>query len=158
MNTANLIDRLAAIPDQLAPTVAGWTNEQLHAQPDPEGWSAAAILAHLRAADAIMSHRLYALLVRDNPYFLAFDERRWADVAGYVDADVATSLRLFALRRAELVTTLQRLPADAWQRTGTHEVTGTFTLVDGVRGFVEHEEEHCRQFEAVPVSRRNVGQ
>jgi hypothetical protein len=115
-------------------------------------WSAAAILAHLRASDDNITPRIYAMLVRDNPPLPAYDDRRWAEVAGYERADFRTSLSAFTLRRAELVVLLRRLAPADWQRTGLHEAHGSITLLQVVTHLVEHEEEHCRQLETIKAA------
>ena len=143
------IERIAAAPGRLARAVAGRTAEELRAAAGPDAWSASAILAHVRASDDILAYRLYAILARDNPLLLGFDERRWAAVAGYDDADFQASLTLFTLRRAELVRMLRRAPRESWQRTGVHELHGARTLLDIATTLVAHEEEHCGQLEAI---------
>jgi hypothetical protein len=145
----NLLDRLALIPERIAFAVAGWSKIDLHTRSATDQWSAAVIFAHLRASDAILTPRLYAILVRDRPALTAFDERRWAEVAGYEQADFQTSLSLYTLRRAELVAMLRRLEPADWQRTGLHETRGTVSILQAVTHLVEHEEEHCRQLEAI---------
>jgi len=59
------------------------------------------------------------------------------------------SLRLFSLRRAEVIVVLQQLSPDAWQRSGQHEVRGAISVFDIVQDLVAHEEEHCSQLEAL---------
>jgi hypothetical protein len=147
--TAALIVRLAAIPARLAQAVAGWPAARLHAAPADGAWSAADILAHLRATDDILAFRAFMILARDNPPMPSFDERRWAEVAGYPQADFHGSLEAFRLRRAELAAMLRRAVAEDWQRTGAHEERGPITLLDVIESVVEHEEEHCEQLEAI---------
>lgn len=143
-----IVARLAALPGRISRAVAGWSNERLRAVPAAGEWSVADVLAHVRAADDIQSPRLLMILARDNPPLPAFDERRWAEVAGYADLDFAASLAAFTLRRAELVAALRRAAAEDWRRTGASEARGTVTLLDAARIVVEHEEEHCAQLEA----------
>ena len=144
-----VVQRLAAVPDRIARAVAGWSDERLRTAPAAGEWPASAVLAHLRASDDILAPRLLMMLTRDNPPLPAFDERRWAEVAGYVDLDFAASLAAFTLRRAELVAALRRATADDWLRTGAHELRGTVTLLDVARGLLDHEEEHCAQLETL---------
>lgn len=144
-----VIQRLAAVPDRIRRAVAGWSDERLRTPSATDEWPASAILAHIRASDAIQAPRLLMILVRDNPPLAAFDERRWAEVAGYDEFDFATSLAAFALQRAELVAALRRITPKHWQRTGAHELRGPVTLLDVARGLVDHEEEHCAQLEAL---------
>ena len=146
---AALLERLVGIPEQIAAVVGGWDAMQLRAAP-AGGWSAAQLLAHIRASDDILSPRLYAILTRDNPPLTAYDERRWADIAGYADARFAPSLTTFRLRRQELVSTLSRIAPSDWGRIGTHEEHGPITLQAVAEHLVAHEEEHCAQLRVLP--------
>lgn len=149
MNTESLVNRIADIPNRISRTVDGWTEDELRARPAPEEWSAADVLAHLRAADDILTPRIYMILVRDNPTLLAFDERPWADVLGYAESDFNASVQTYILKRAELVNVLQRLTPEQWQRTGMHEHKGSITVEQLVNDILHHEAEHCRQIEAL---------
>lgn len=144
----DLLVRLAGIPAQVASTVAGWSESRLHTPSVTGGWSAAEIFAHMRASDDIMAPRVYMILVRDRPPLAAYDERHWAEVAGYAQADFQPSLQAFTLRRAELVSTLRRIAPEEWRRVGVHEARGPVSLLDVITTLVEHEEEHCAQLEA----------
>jgi hypothetical protein len=153
----DLLTRLVSVPARIARAVSGWTEPQLHATPGDGQWSAADILAHLRASDDIVTPRVYMMLVRDDPPLPAYDERRWAAVAGYAGADFHGSLHLFGLRRAELVAVLHRAAPADWDRSGLHEERGRISVLELIRRFVEHEEEHCAQLEAIPpVSGRST--
>lgn len=146
----DLIAQLAATPGRVAAAVTGWSDAQLRA-PSAEGdWSVAEIFAHMRASDDIWIPRIFMVLVRDQPSLAGYDERRWAEVAGYAQADFELSLRTFTLRRAELVSALSRTTPEDWLRTGTHEARGLLSLRDVVVGLVDHEAEHCAQLEAMP--------
>jgi hypothetical protein len=144
-----LLNRLSGIPARIASAVVNISDaDKSVASPNGE-WSASQILAHLRASDDILAHRLYAILTRDNPVLPAYDERRWAEIAGYSEADFELSLKAFALRRAELVNMLRQIDSQDWQRLGTHEVKGAISLFDVAMSLVEHEEAHCAQLEAL---------
>ena len=148
---AALLERLVAVPEQIAKAVAGWDIGQLRALGPADGWSAAEILAHLRASDDIFVPRFYAVLTRDNPPLLDFDERRWAEVASYSEARFAPSLTAFRMRRLELVSTLRRAEPAEWLRIGTHETRGPLTLLELAESLLAHEEEHCAQLRAMPA-------
>lgn len=150
MSPQALLTRLADTPTRIARAVEGLSEDQLRVATPDENWSIAQVFAHLRASDDILAYRVYALLTRDEtPALLAFDERRWADVVGYAEADFHTSLQLFTLRRAELVNMLRRAAPQDWQRSGLHEQLGPITVRDVVTKIVEHEEEHCTQIETL---------
>lgn len=141
-----IVARLADVPRRIADVVENWDDERLRAAVNGE-WSAAAILAHIRASDDILAYRAYAVLARDQPPLIAYDERCWAAVALYSNLDFHTSLTLFTLKRAELVNMLNHLSAEQWQRVGIHEVHGAMSLPNVLLGLLEHEEEHCEQLE-----------
>lgn len=145
---AGLLERLVGIPEQIAAVVGGWDAARLRAAPVGD-WSAATILAHIRASDDILAPRLYAILIRENPPLPAFDERRLAEVASYADARFAPSLTTFRLRRQELVSTLGRIAPADWGRIGTHERNGPITLQAIAELLVAHEEEHCAHLRAL---------
>ena len=149
MNTDSLINQLEDIPNRIARTVVGWTEDELHARPNDGEWSAADVLAHLRSADDILTPRIYMMLVRDNPTLLAYEEREWAAVLRYAEADFHTSLQTYTLRRAELINTLRHLEPEQWERKGVHEHKGELTVLTLVSDMIDHEEEHCRQIEAL---------
>lgn len=148
-DASQTVERLAAVPERIRRAVASWSDERLRTTPADGEWSASDILAHLRASDAILAPRVLMMLARDNPPMPAFDERRWAEVAGYAERDFASSLAVFAGLRAELVAALRRLAPDDWHRTGMHETRGQATVLVVARGLVDHEEEHCAQLEAL---------
>lgn len=149
----DLLKRLSDAPARIAGAVARLSDTDKHLTPSNGKWSAAEILAHLRASDDILEHRLYAILTRDHPVLPAYDERRWAEIAGYSQADFQLSLRVFRLRRAELVSMLRQAAIDDWQRFGIHEVKGSVSLFQVATSLMEHEEEHCAQLEALIESR-----
>lgn len=147
----DIINRLAAIPLSIAQTTELASETDIHTPPVQGQWSIAEISAHIRASDDILMPRVYAILVRDQPALAAYNERYWAEIAGYAQADFYPSLMLFTLRRAELVDVLRQLTHDDWQRIGIHEERGPMSLVDMVRGWVEHEEEHHAQMAAISI-------
>jgi hypothetical protein len=144
-----LVTRLAATPDRMARAVAGWSEAELRTPPAGGGWTAPEILAHVRASDDILTPRIYMVLVRDCPPLPAYDDRTWAQVAGYASAGFRSSLPPFALRRAEVVAVLRRIQPGDWKRSGVHEEHGPTSLLALVQKLVEHEEEHCAQLEAI---------
>ncbi len=115
----------------------------------------------------------YAILTRDNPPLADYNERRWAEVAGYAREPFHELLRVYTLHRAELVNMLRQARArerptgarvrkpsfrkrpppqarlEDWQRVGAHELRGTITLLGEMTYLVEHKEEHCAQLEAM---------
>jgi hypothetical protein len=145
----DLVERLAATPGRMAALAGGRSPEELSAKPEDGEWSAVQVLAHLRASDDILSPRLVAMLVLEEPPLPAFDDRRWEAVMAYAEADFQELLATFTFRRAELVRVLRGLAPADWQRAGLHEAHGRITLLETLRHLVEHEEEHGLQLGAL---------
>jgi len=145
----DLIRRLSMIPSRIARAVETMPGAEKRRALSADEWSASQILAHLRASNDIVAYRLYAILARDTTPLPAYDERRWAKVAGYEDADFESSLQIFTLCRAELVAVLQKIDIADWQRFGIHEEKGVLSLFEVATSLVEHEEEHCQQLENI---------
>src|SRR5688500_17275035 len=114
-------------------------------------WSIHDVLDHLRGSYAIISYRIYTVLIRDNPPMPAIDERQWALVDYYSTLDVQYSMATFSRMRIELLVMLQTLTPADWERTIQHETNGTMSLWTMMEHLVSHEEEHCEQIEKMVV-------
>lgn len=145
----HLLQRLADVPARISEAFIKIPKAKRLSGLPGDQWSAVEIMAHLRASDDIVAYRLYGVLAREDPMLLAFDERRWAEVAGYAQSDFESLLKTYTLRRAELVKMLRQVALEDWERSGRHEVKGTVSLLEITMSLVEHEEEHCAQLEAL---------
>jgi hypothetical protein len=144
----DLLNRLDAAPKTIVALFVSRTDAELTTGRDGE-WSAAEVLAHLRAADDIQAYRAYAILARDAPPLPAFDERRWAEVVGYAALPIRESLAVYAGKRGELVAMLRRITPEEWDRTCQHETLGALTLWAQLSNLAEHEEEHLAQLKSL---------
>ena len=143
----DLLARLAAVPARFAAACGRFQEADAVVHPALGEWSPEEVLAHLRASHDITAPRILAILTRDNPPLPAYDDRRWQEVARYLDLPLTESLETMRLRRHELVQALRALPAVAWMRAGTHEVRGPLTVLEIARDIAAHDEEHCLQVE-----------
>ncbi len=114
-----------------------------------DDWTAADIIRHMRAADAIISHRLWAMLVRDDAPLIAYDEREWGLLIAAAEMVLVVQVESLRLRRVELLAMLKSLTDDAWSRTAAHETRGEMKLLDVAHMLAEHEVEHCLQLDAL---------
>ena len=146
---AALIARVLRGPGQVSRIFSMLTDQQLREPSAPGEWSPAEVLAHLRAADDIQSIRAYMILSRDEPSLLAFDERVWAEVAGYLTLHPRASLDIYFRRRIELAHMLRGVAPADFERAGTHETLGRLTLQALLENLASHEEEHVVQLEAM---------
>jgi hypothetical protein len=142
-----LLDRLDAAVRELTWTLIDLDEDELT---EAEGaWSPIEILAHIKACDDIITGRIATLLTHPHPTLQRFDERAWATIAGYAEAPVDQTLMALQRHRGEMVWQLRHLPAEAWDLTAQHEERGAISLYDLVCSFLEHEEEHIAQLDAL---------
>ena len=144
-----LIEHYARGGEKLALAVRGLTREDLLAPPpadDPNvgKWTIQQVVMHLADCEAVHADRIKRVIAEDNPTLLAFDENKWASALHYESQSAEDAVTLVELTRGQLGNVLRQLPAPAFERTGTHSVSGRKTLLDLVQGAVDHLEHHVR--------------
>jgi DinB family protein len=110
----------------------------------------------VRASDAILSTRIFQVLVREGLPLPGFDERRWGELYAAAAIPFDDQVGHFALRRAERVGVLRSLTADEWLRSGEHEQLGTLTVADICQKIIEHEAEHRAQLDRIVAGGRGA--
>jgi hypothetical protein len=147
-----LIDRLEASPALFAGVMSRLEAADSVEALDPGDWSAAQVLAHVRASQDIIEPRILAILARDNPPLSTFDDRAWADVGRYAFVPVTEARDSMRTRRRDLIRALRALGPEEWQRTGQHEVRGPISVLDIARNLGEHEDEHLEQIARISTA------
>jgi hypothetical protein len=140
---------LAEHPPRIAALTAGLTPAQLHATPGPDEWSANDVLAHLRACGDVWGGCMRQIIDQDAPTIRHVSPRTWIRSTNYLDLQFRPSFRAFAAQRADLLTLLQPLAANAWSRTATVRKSGTVltrTVLSYGEQLAVHEQHHLEQF------------
>lgn len=104
--------RLASVSRGVAP-------ERFQLMPAPGEWSAAEILAHIRAACDVVERQVGRILASDHPTFAHLSPRTWIRRTDYAQRPFEESLRAFATQRAGLLVTLETLAPEGWERSAT---------------------------------------
>ena len=143
----DLVQRLAQAPAWLRAALTDGDHRLTGAGPDH--WGVGDIIRHIRAADAVLSTRIFHILIREAAPLPAFDERAWGELLAAAAIPLDEQIAEFAHRRAELVAVLRSLSPDRWQAAGQHELAGSVTVVDVCRSIAEHEAEHRAQLEGI---------
>ena len=115
----------------------------------PGKWSVRQIVAHLADGELVAAHRFRQVLAEDNPVMTWFDEKLWAANLDYARRKPKQSLETLRRLRAENYELLKGFPEAAFERIGTHSLTGRKTLRELVEGFATHVETHARQLEEI---------
>lgn len=144
-------------PGQIASLRAELTPAQLGASPEPDAWSLAGILAHLRACTDVWGACIAAMLAEDQPTIRAINPRAWITRTDYRDLAFASSFAAFTAQRDDLLAILDALTPEQWERNAT--VTGAGApLTRDVHFYAQwlatHERSHLKEMARVAATVR----
>jgi HAD superfamily hydrolase (TIGR01549 family) len=112
----------------------------------PDEWSLTEILCHLRDVDQEVNlPRLHKVLAETNPFLPGEDTDRWAEVRQYCFQDGPQALHQFIATRGELVSLLETLAVQDWQRPARHAIFGPTHLQELVSIITAHDRVHMGQ-------------
>ena len=135
-----LLERLAAVPDQLADSARAASPEP----PAPGEWTPSEIVRHLIAVELEVWHpRLAMLATEEDPQWPWAEPDRWTEEPG---ASLDTLLARYRAARTSTIATLEALDDAGWARTGTHATYGVLDVASLMDRAVDHDEEHLRSF------------
>jgi hypothetical protein len=137
-----LINDYVSGPSTLRGAVAGLTREQLLARPLAGKMSTLEVVCHLADFEPIMADRMKRVIAEDNPTLVGADENRFLSALAYHDRDLEEELVIVDRTRSQMARILRKLPAEALQRSGTHNERGPRTLEQLLSGAIQHISHH----------------
>jgi hypothetical protein len=139
------IEKIRALPDEMADLTAGLTSVQLTTPYLAGEWSVAQNVHHV--ADSHMNSyiRLKLILAEDHPTLRPYDQDRWAATPEANLPDLGASLTLLAGLHARWATLFEGLSEEQWSRTGFHPENGNVSVEDILRSYAAHGEGHLDQ-------------
>ncbi len=146
---AELLERFRRGAELAAVAATGAAGSELDWRPLSDAWSVRQILCHLADAEMVGADRFRRVIAEDNPTILYYDQNAWAKNLDYDRRKVSQAVDTFRHVRHENYELLKDLPEAAWLRTGVHSKDGPFTLLDLLRTYAEHDENHTRQLREV---------
>ncbi len=120
-----IIDIYEAGGRKLADAVRGFSRQDFLAVPILGKWSTQQVVLHLMDAEMAFADRMKRVIAEENPPLLAWDENRFAANLHYEDQSAEDAALLV---RRQLAAVLRKLPDEAFDRSGTHNVRGPQTL------------------------------
>jgi hypothetical protein len=108
---------LPETPRRIAALAEGLTPTQLHESPEPDAWSVNDVLAHLRACHDVFGGNILRILAEDTPTWKGMNPRAWIKKTDYPEWEFAPAFEAFKKQRADLLSVLEPLPPDGWERT-----------------------------------------
>lgn len=113
---------LADAPNQIEALTRGVDPALLRATPGEGEWSATDVLAHLRSCADSWGGCIEQMLAEEHPTIRAINPRTWIKQTNYRELAFYASFTAYAAQRAELMTRLESLPPEGWERSAT--ITG----------------------------------
>ncbi len=144
-----LLERFRRGAELVAVAITGAAGPEVDFKPAPDKWSVRQIVAHLADAEAANVVRLRQVISEDNPTLAPFDQNAWAEKTNYSKRKPSQSLETMRQLRADNHELLKDLPPETYSRTGHHLRRGTLSLLDLLRLFAEHAENHAAQIREV---------
>lgn len=134
--TPDLLDRL--LGDVTDPSV--WDR-----RPDPARFTLREVLAHLADWEVVFLKRIRQTRDEENAALVGLDEGQLARDRDYAHADPAECRARFRHGRQELLTALNGLRPDQWDRVGTHTEVGPVSLETQAVMIASHDGYHLQQ-------------
>ena len=144
MNRSDLLDRFRTGYDDVVDALDGITAEELDRRPPGSDWTAREIAHHLADSEATAYVRLRRLVAEYNPIIKGYDEEEFARRLHY-DRPIEPSLAVLQAVRAASLQLLESLTPDEWQRAGTHDDSGAYSIDDWLRIYAAHSHDHADQ-------------
>jgi hypothetical protein len=135
---------LAETPRNFEEALAILGEAGFNRRPTLEDWSPLEVLRHVRASDLVVSSRIWSALTGTNGVHPGLDERRYGDLLARAGLSAADQVRVFALRRQELIDLLRQLSEDEWMVTVRTDF-GEAPVARVTAAMVSHEQEHLDQ-------------
>lgn len=136
---------LRRTPLDVAALLDGLSEQTLTRQPEDGGWSICNTITHLRDAQGLLEYRLELFAKQENPLLESKAVWSWA-----TEEHIPTTMEIFAeyeATRVKILSSLEALPLQDWQRTGSHQEFGTVSIKQQVSYFAAHERTHLPQIE-----------
>jgi FMN phosphatase YigB (HAD superfamily) len=118
----------------------------------PGEWCLAEITCHLRDVDAEVNiPRFEKMLAEENPFLPSFNTDSWVNERQYISQDCSEALADFIKNRLRLLTLLENLQTEDWQRTARHAIFGPTQLGEIVNIIAGHDRLHLQQiYKTIP--------
>jgi hypothetical protein len=158
LDVPDIVRQLREGPEQIRAMTAGLSAAELQRRPAPDEWSVNENLAHLRAAADVWGSYMSRIVAEDHPAFTSINPRARMRKTDYPELEFASSFQAFLDQRADLMTMIDGLSADAWARTATVKVYADrfeFSVQYYGDKLARHEAVHVPQIEGLVGSLRS---
>lgn len=138
------IGDILEMPKKVRRTVQNLTEEQLHTEYRPGGWTVRQVVHHMADNDMNAFIRFKRALTEDNPTAGSYREDLWAELSDY-ETPIETSILLLEAVHNRFTALLYSLSPSDYQRTFTSPTHGEMSLDVAVQRYAWHGRHHIAQ-------------
>jgi hypothetical protein len=146
----NILLTLDQTPKGLARLASRADASRLRFKPDARSWSAADVLAHLRACADVWTASIVFMLNRDEPILPDLHPGNWLKQTNYPALLFADSLTAFTKQRRNLLDVLLESTQADWER-GAYIGGQRYTVFGQARRMAKHEAGHLAHVEKLLI-------
>lgn len=139
------IERFRRGSELLALAMTGAAGPELDYKAEPGRWSVRQLICHLADTEMVLAVRLRQVIAEENPSLPNVDQNLWAEKLDYSRRKPSAVMDSFRRMRAENHELLKELPAETFDRRGTHSVRGEMSLANLLEDYTMHAETHILQ-------------
>jgi hypothetical protein len=140
-----LLERFRRGGELLATATTGCAGPELDFQAGPGRWSVRQIVCHLTDCEHVLVMRFRQVISEDNPTLQKWDGEKWAECLDYRRRKLSGAVEQFRRTRQENFELLSETAPESFSRAGTHTQHGRMTLLDLLRSYADHTENHIVQ-------------
>jgi hypothetical protein len=144
-NRRELIGRYREGSAVLADAVTRLSETQLDRKPSDGGFSAREVVHHTADSEMTAAIRLRRLVAEDNPQIAGYDPDLFAARLHYAGRPVQPSLDAIRAARESTTSILEALSDQEWERAGTHNERGAYSIDTWLEIYAAHCHDHADQ-------------
>ena len=142
-DTTTLISALETAPGVIIPLIREVPPQILKRRPSRGKWSAYENAIHLSQSDVAFRARLDLILSTPEPVIKTIENSAEDEAGAMLEVDLDESLDRYVRERAALVTRLNQLSAEEWQKPAVHEAFDHYSVFIMFRHMYVHEMHHA---------------
>ncbi len=155
LDGADPLQVLRKSPKRLRKLIKSAKAKELGWKADAATWSVHEVIGHMADHEFVFGARVRFVASHDKPALAAYDESLFMARLGIDRSRLEDLFDAWVAARAANMHLLDRLPEDAWSRTGIHQERGELSLTQIVVTNAGHDRIHEEQIERV-IARARV--
>ncbi len=144
-----ILERFRSGHGKLERSIDGLGEYELEFRQAPGKWNIREIAIHLCDSEIVAAHRIRRVLAEEDAILTSYDQDKWASRLNYGKRNLGQAIELFRLLRKSSSELFQEIDENEWQRTGVHDEHGHMSLLDLVKLYAEHCENHVSQIRQI---------